>query len=320
MDASTIAVEHSGIAGMESASPSADPTVLSPCQQVNGKLPTCSQPLLLQSALARFRREARWHTCDTGRYRCKYAVWGDGPPLVFVPGLCDDPWSFVLPMARLSERFRCVAYTMPVGNGDGACLDRYRHLDLVSDLFALLDHAGLQQASLMGVSFGSTVALAAMYAQPERISRGILQNGFARRPLAWTEALVASMARWWPGSLDHLPLRRVLFKEALEPSFDRRESDVWRYYMDHDGTQSIAAVAHRAWLLHHVDLRAILTTIRQPILVIRGDRDPLVNRACAQELLAGLPNATQAEIEACGHLPHFTHPEVLSEVVQRFLQ
>src|SRR5207237_7530376 len=122
-----------------------------------------------------------------------------------------------MPMARLSEGFRCLAYKMPVGNGDGARLDRHRHADLVSDLFALLDHARLDQACLLGVSFGSTVALAALHAQPKRFPHGILQNGFARRPLAWSETLVASLARWWPGSLDHLPLRRLLFRESLEP-------------------------------------------------------------------------------------------------------
>jgi pimeloyl-ACP methyl ester carboxylesterase len=198
-------------------------------------------------------------------------------------------------------------------------LDRYRHADLVSDLFAMLDHAGLRQAYPLGVSFGSTVALAALHAQPDRFPRGLLQGGFAYRPLAWAEVLLASMARWWPGSLDHLPLRRFLFKQALEPSFDHREPDIWRYYLDHDGSQPIAAVARRALWLHHADLRPLLPGIRQPIFLICGDRDPLVGHACEQDLLRGLPNVTQAEIEQCGHMPHYTHPEVLSEVVRRFL-
>jgi hypothetical protein len=35
--------------------------------------------------------------------------------------------------------------------------------------------------------------------------------------------------------------------------------------------------------------------------------------------MSGLPDATRAEISGCGHLPVFTHPEVLAELVHRFL-
>lgn len=302
------------------ASSPADPAVtLSPCRLVNGQIPSCSQKVSLPSAIERFRREAVWSTYDTGRYRCEFSVWGEGPPLVFVPGLCDDPWSYILPMARLSEKFCCVAYHMPAGNGDGARLLRYRHNHLVDDLLALLDHLKMDEAFLLGSSFGSTVALAALHRRPERFPRGILQGGFARRPLAWAEVMLAAWARWWPGSLDRLPLRRELFRQNHEPFFAESDAAVMRFHLDSDGRQRIAAVAHRALLLHQLDLRPLLPAIRQPVLLLCGDRDPLVGRVCAQELASGLPNASRAEIEACGHLPQFTHPEVMSEVVKRFL-
>src|SRR5262245_3642031 len=109
----------------------ADPAdVALPCQPIHGQAPSCSQKIALQQALEDFRREAVWGVCNTGRYSCKFSVWGEGPPLVFVPGLCDDPWSYVLPMARLREAFCCIAYQMPAGNGDGARLVHYRHQHL----------------------------------------------------------------------------------------------------------------------------------------------------------------------------------------------
>jgi pimeloyl-ACP methyl ester carboxylesterase len=290
-----------------------------PCQLTGGQLPSCSQKLSLGPALERFRREALWGACDTGRYRCPYVLWGRGPALVFIPGLCDDPWSFLLPMSRLCERFCCIAYAMPTGTGDGARLDSYRHADLVSDLFALLDHMGLERTYLLGTSFGATVALSAAHEAPERFPRLLLQGGFARRPLAWAEVLLASWARWWPGKLEHLPLRRLVLTHALELSFAQRDPEVWQYYLEHDGAQRIAAVAHRARWLHQLDLRPILSEIRQPVLLICGDRDPLVSKACEEDLLRGLPHAARAEIEHCGHLPQYTHPEVLCEVVERFL-
>jgi pimeloyl-ACP methyl ester carboxylesterase len=81
----------------------------------------------------------------------------------------------------------------------------------------------------------------------------------------------------------------------------------------------MAAVAHRALLLHQVDLRPQLARIHQPVLIICGDQDPLVGRACEADLMRGLPQVARAEIENCRHLPQFTHPEVLSEIVKQFL-
>jgi pimeloyl-ACP methyl ester carboxylesterase len=281
--------------------------------------PGCSQKQLLGPTLEQFQREAVWRTFDTGRYRCRYVLWGKGPALVFVPGLCDDPETFVLPMARLSEHFCCLAYTMPTGSGDGARLAGYDHADLVSDLLALLDHVGIQHAYLLGTSLGATVALVALHDEPERFPRGVLQAGFARRPLAWAEVLLASLARWWPGRLEQLPLRRFLLDHTLKASFAGREPEVWRYYLRHDGLQPVTSVARRALLVHQTDLRPLLPEIRQPVLLICGERDPVVFKACEQDLLRGLPNVARAEIEECGHLPQYTHPEVLSEVVRRFL-
>ena len=72
-------------------------------------------------------------------------------------------------------------------------------------------------------------------------------------------------------------------------------------------------------MVHRLDLRPILPAIHQRVLLVCGDRDPLVGRTCAQELKQGLPFAARAEIEQCGHQPHLTHPEVLGEVVRQFL-
>jgi len=289
------------------------------CPRRDGPPPSCAQPLTLDAALARFRHEAVWSTCATGRYRCPYVLWGRGPALIFIPGLCDDPWSFVLPMSRLSARYLCVAYAMPTGQGDGACLDRYTQPDLVADLHALCDHLGLDQALLLGVSFGATVALKALHDRPARYPRAVLQGGFARRPLAWAEIMLASWARWWPGPLAALPLRRRLLGRYQRPTFAGRPPDVWDYFVEHDGRQPIAAVAHKALWLERTDLRPLLPTIRQPVLLVCGERDPLVGKACERELLAGLPRAARAEIEGAGHLPQYTHPEVLCEVIEQFL-
>src|SRR5205807_2672548 len=121
----------------------------------------CSQRLQLADCLQRRRREAEFGVLDTGRYRCRCVAWGQGPTLVCIPGMASDAVSFVMLMARLQTHFRCISYDLPDGDGDGARLMRYRHDNLVSDLFALLDHLHIRETLVLGFSFGSTIALAA---------------------------------------------------------------------------------------------------------------------------------------------------------------
>jgi pimeloyl-ACP methyl ester carboxylesterase len=276
-------------------------------------------PINLEESLARFGREAAFGQCDTGRYRCRFYTWGEGPPLLFIHGLCDDARSFLLPIACLSRHFRCIAYDLPAGGDDGACLPDYRHADLVADVYALLDHLGVNRCDVFGSSFGSTIALAAMHDRPERFERGILQGGFAHRPLAWAEVLLARLARYWPWAMHRLPLRVPVLRRSHGGPFSGRGPEFWQFFLERNGAPPMNACARRALLLHAIDIRRLLPDIKQPVLLICGDADPLVGRACEEVLENGLPQATRVEITQCGHLPQFTHPEVLAEVVRRFL-
>jgi pimeloyl-ACP methyl ester carboxylesterase len=283
---------------------------------------TCTPGLAaisLDEAQRRFDREAIRGICDTGRYRCPYYVWGTGPPIILVPGLVDDSLSFLFLSSLLAPRFRCIAYDLPAGRGDGARLSRYSHSDLAEDLIALLDHLRIPQSYAFGSSFGSTIILAAMRSNPGRIPRGMLQGGFARRPLAPAELLLARVARYWPGSMRRLPFRKGLLRRCHHGPFASRSAELWQYFLDRSSAPAIAAVAHRAVMLHHLDLRPILSEIHQPTLLICGECDPLVGPECEETLLQGLPNAGHVKIEGCGHNPLFSHPEVLADLVGRFL-
>jgi 3-oxoadipate enol-lactonase len=273
----------------------------------------------MAEALRRFEREATHGVCNTGRYRCPYFIWGQGPPLIFTHGLGDTKRSFLPPIALLSAQFRCIAYDLPTGRGDRARWWDYRHADLVNDLFALLDHLDLKQSYVLGSSFGSTIALAAARLQPRRLPRLILQGGFARRPLFPAELLLARVSRYLPGEMRHLPYRERILQRVHYAPFVGRAPDVWQTFLDWTGSTPIAAAAWQALILHRVDIRRILLHIRQPVLLVCGDRDPLITAAHEEVLLKGLPNAGRIVIPGAGHMPSYTHPESLAMIVRDFL-
>lgn len=269
--------------------------------------------------LEQFDRQATRGVCFTGRYRCRYVCWGAGPPLVIVHGLVDQARSFGVMMSALVHRFTCVAYELPNGRDDGARLGCYRHADLVADLLALLDHLGLEQVAVLGSSFGSTIALRAMLDAPNRITHGVLQGGFARRPLKPLELALARLARPWPGRLGDVPGRLTLLHWLNRPAFVAADPAVFDFFKRSNADAPIHAVAQRALMLHRLDLRPLLPAIRQPLLLIGGDRDAIVPKPCELELLAALPKARRVEIPRCGHYPQFTHPLVMARSTEDFL-
>lgn len=281
--------------------------------------PAALAPISLSDALERFDREAVRGTCDTGRYRMQYFSWGEGPPLLFIHGVSDTPLSFLMPISRLSAHFRCVAYDLPGNPGDGARLGRTTHADLVEDAWALLDHLGLRQSYVLGSSFGSTVALVAMRQRPERIPRGVLQGGLAWRPLRKAERILARVGRFLPGRMARLPLRERILDKVHSGPFQHRPLAVWKYFIELTGRTPVRTLGHQARWLDGVDLRPLLPEVKQPVLLVCGERDPVIGRRHDEMLLGGLPNAGRVLIEGCGHTPSYTHPEVLAEVVRQFL-
>jgi pimeloyl-ACP methyl ester carboxylesterase len=270
----------------------------------------------LAETLRRFDAEAEHGVCFTGRYRCRYAGWGQGPPLLLIPGMGADARAFAPLMHGLSEHFHCIAYDLPAGGADGARLDRYRPADYVADVFALLDHLRLQRAYVFGVSFGSTVALQALHAEPARLPRAALQGGFARRPLATTELLLARLFRHWRIRAGRVPLRNRLLKLGHFAPF-ASQPEMWDFFLQ---TSNIPAnvLAQRALLLHELDLRPRLPAIRQPILLVSGELDTLVSPAYDAELARALPNAGQVQLKGCGHYAQFTHAAELADVLVHF--
>jgi pimeloyl-ACP methyl ester carboxylesterase len=277
------------------------------------------EPLSLAIAKAHFDREAVLGEFHNGRTLCRYVTWGHGPDLLCIPGLADDARSFLPLLAYLSQRYRCIAYDWPTGHRGEGSARSYRHDDFLADFFALTDHLELQKVALVGYSFGSTILLRALQTQPQRFPQGVLIGGFARRRLSPAEVLLASWARYWPGRVEQIPIVERILEMGRQESLERREKAMWQYYVERNGSLPIAALAQRARVLHQVDLRSILGKIRQPVLLICGDADPLVGKQCEAELLTGLPRVARVELSECGHLAIYTHPEQVAELISEFV-
>ncbi|VTR91422.1 alpha beta hydrolase : Putative hydrolase or acyltransferase of alpha/beta superfamily OS=Singulisphaera acidiphila (strain ATCC BAA-1392 / DSM 18658 / VKM B-2454 / MOB10) GN=Sinac_1411 PE=4 SV=1: Abhydrolase_6 [Gemmata massiliana] len=272
-----------------------------------------------RTALAAFERHAVRTTFDTGRYVMRLATWGQGPPLVIIHGLSDAVRGFAMVMHHLAEHFTCIAYELPNGLDDGAKLGAYRHRDFAADLFALLDHLKLDRVALLGSSFGTTVALAALAAVPQRFTKCVLKGGFAYRPLKWYERLGARQGRYWTGRLCELPFREFAMRRADPATWSGCSPLSCALFLRCNGHTPIRAACRRAVALDTLDLRPVLPTIHTPVLLISGDRDRIVPRAREAVLANHLPDVRRVEFVDCGHYPQYTHPRATADAVANFL-
>jgi pimeloyl-ACP methyl ester carboxylesterase len=279
---------------------------------------TAAADVPVATALLRLAQEGRPGWFDAGRYMLRYAAWGSGPPIVFVHGIADVARSFAMVAADLSQHFTCVLYELPSGDGDHARLGAYRHGDYADDLIRLLDHLLLERTYVLGSSFGSTIVLRALANHPQRFARAVLQGGFARRRVGPHEVALARFARYWKARMRSMPVRTALRNPRERAVFDSVPPDRARFMADNCGSVPIAAVARIGLLIAKLDLRPILSTVRLPVRLIGGDRDSIIAPQYEQELLKGLPNAERIEIPDCGHLPQYTHPGLLAELMRQF--
>ena len=272
-----------------------------------------------RAALAAFDRHAAQATFHTGRYRMRFATWGEGPPLVVIHGLSDAVRGFAMVMRRLAEHFTCIAYELPNGLDDDAKLAAYRHRDYTADLFALLGHLKVDRVAVLGSSFGTTVALSALAANPRRFTRCVLQGGFAHRPLKWYERLGARQGRFWSGRVCELPLREFAMRHADPATWGGCSPLARSLFLWCNGQTPIAAACRRAITLDTPDLRPLLPAIRTPVLLVGGDRDGIVPWGREAVLANHLPDVRRLELTACGHYPQYTHPVATAAATAEFL-
>jgi pimeloyl-ACP methyl ester carboxylesterase len=116
----------------------------------------------------------------------RYEVAGSGPPLLmFSPGGFDstlDNWTRhglyprIELMARLRERFTCIAFDRRESGRSGGRLERIRWDHWVAQGAGLLDHLGIERTHLIGACVGCSTAAAFAVAHPARTDRMVLYS------------------------------------------------------------------------------------------------------------------------------------------------
>lgn len=184
---------------------------------------------------------------------------------------------------------------------------------MVDDLFAVADAAGLQRFHLAGESIGGTVALAAALARPQRIATLTVSNGAhlgasIRRAEAWQRQLDDGGVKAWSDTF----LRDRFHDDAL--SADQRA-----WFAAQQEKWPRESILNALRVLIGTDLSARLKDIAQPTLLLHPDGSPFIPVPVMAELHRLLPDA---ELNVIGHSRHglpYSHATVCASLLRAFL-
>jgi len=225
-----------------------------------------------------------------------YLAWNaadrEKPPLLFAHGFRAHArwWSFIAPF--FLSRFRVVSLDF-AGMGDSGKRREYTPLGFVRDIIGVLDHAGFEQATLIGHSFGGGRVARACAEFPARVSRAVIIGSHMRLTdeKRATRPFEVGPRRVYPT----LEAARARFR--LVPPENRTAP----YILDYVARNSLKEVEGGwTWKFdaelipkHDDDVKTtdILAKIKAPVAFIYGDASAIVSRKHAHEIVRHIPNA-----------------------------
>lgn len=254
---------------------------------------------------------------------------GSGPPVVLIHGLGATKASFLPTLGALADRHRVIALDLP-GFGDSAkpIGAAYDAPFFAGAVVALLDGLNLPRASLIGNSMGGRVALETGLEHADRVDRLVLlapaMAWLRERPLAPLLRLVRpelGLLQPAPRAVVEPIVRRII--PGAEEGWTAAGVDEFlRSFLEARGRAAFYAAARNIYLdePHGPDgLWTRLPALRAPSLFVWGHHDQLVPIAFARHVREALPQARHLELD-CGHVPQFERPQLVHDLMARFLR
>jgi pimeloyl-ACP methyl ester carboxylesterase len=249
---------------------------------------------------------------------------GHGTPILLIPGI-QGRWEWMRPaIDELSASSRVLSFSLSDVPPDAQCFDRWEtHID------GLLDAAGIDRVTLVGVSFGGLVALRYASRRPARVTGIVLVSSpgpdfqltsrltsylrnpalslpaFALRAVAHLlPEVIASQSTW---------LARVRFLAShlgrtLRYPVNPRNMATWTKAWKDDGGAGVPGFQGSAVL--------------PPTLIMTGEPvlDRVVPVASTLEYLNVIPGARHVLLRRTGHIGIVSMPKAFAGIVGEFVR
>jgi pimeloyl-ACP methyl ester carboxylesterase len=253
--------------------------------------------------------------------RVHYVDQGIGPAVVLLHGFGSslEIWDQVIP--EIAREHRVVALDLKGFGWSDRPEGDYSPLAQAKLVWALLDHLGIEQAALVGHSWGASVTLAMALGAPKRTTRIAVYDGWAyEEQLSWLfrwarfDGIGESLISFYDPRL----LRHQMATAFYDPAhLTQRRIKRAQSSMALPGSAGAALATMRG--MRFAEQQARYTTLRVPALVLWGQQDNISAPSFGHRLSADL-SAQLIMYPRCGHFPMIEAKQVSNPALADFLR
>lgn len=241
---------------------------------------------------------------------------GDGPPVVLAHGFLMDREMFAPQVEALSPEFRVITWDER-GFGETEFDGQpFSYWDSARDCLGLLDHLGIEQAVLGGMSQGGFLSLRAALLAPDRVRALVLIDTQSGTEDPERLPAYRQMAATWleVGPVDELT-------EAISALIigDPALNAVWIAKWHELPRENMRQVSD--CLFDRDDITDRVDEITCPAIVFHGTADASIEIELGEALCSALPGCRQlVRVHGGTHTSNLTHPDQVNGPLEEFLR
>lgn len=239
--------------------------------------------------------------------------------IVLLHGWASHPQVFRVFAHALEKHARVHTFALPGYAGAPACAPY-----TLERIAQTLSRQAPKHCIVLGCSLGAQVALAWATQAPQQVERLVLIGAtpcFVEKG-DWPHGVRTLTMRQFTSAMERdMPglLRRFVALQAQGDAQTVRVAHKLRAALFTNTLPPQEVLSSGLEILRMTDLRAQLSAIAQPTLVIHGDKDAVTPCAAGAALAAALPQAQFEQIRGAGHAPFLSHAETLAARIANFL-
>ena len=255
---------------------------------------------------------------DVGGLTLAYRRVGHGPPLVLLHGAYEDSRIWSRQLDDLSDEFTVVAWDAPGCGFSDDPPEAFTDSDYGDCAAGFLDALSLTAPHMLGLSWGSMLALGLYQRHPDAVASLVLASAYAG----------------WAGSLPPEEVQKRMQQVLREVELPPQEfvpdwiPTLLTAAAPQELVDEVSAIMYdfhpagmrvAAWNMGQADYRAMLSTINVPTLLLYGEADVRSPVRIGKDLESQIPGSTLVVLPGAPHLANVEAPDRFNVAVRGFL-
>ncbi|MEX2481615.1 MAG: alpha/beta hydrolase [Gammaproteobacteria bacterium] len=237
-----------------------------------------------------------------------YESAGQGAAIVFLHPWSTNRYIWTFQLMHFARSHRCIALDLRGHGQSDKPAAGYAITEMAADLDAILDHAGVDRAILVGNSIGGMVAMQTSLDFPQRVRGNLILSSGTNISADAPPEMAEAMEKDWRGMFGGLMDAGIAAKSKTQkPEIGAYLEGCYR--VDSNFTEAVffASAADPGGVFNW-NISDRLKDIKQPTLVIAGEEDGATTVEQNRFLVDNIPGAEFKVYKDVGHFCQLERP------------